>query len=110
MSCASCDSGALRSLATFCDCPTEHYFDDGENEVCHNCQYTCLTCTRADICITCDPLMFRQMDPYNVHCECMVKYYDDGLDNELCASCPYTCKTCVNSLACITCNSVSFRH
>ena len=29
VSCDTCDGGIGRSLSTFCDCPTDHFYDDG---------------------------------------------------------------------------------
>lgn len=106
VSCATCDSGTLRILATLCDCPPLTYYDDGSNKYCLSCHYSCSTCTDTLSCTACDAVTnFRTTDPTSSYCKCLDGYYDDGYTNQLCLLCPYPCKTCTNASVCLTCDT-----
>ncbi|CAD8152494.1 unnamed protein product [Paramecium octaurelia] len=90
-----------------CNCPNG-YYDDGSNQLCQQCHYTCLKCTGlATNCELCSGISQRVLDPILLTCNCQQGYYDDGV--EICKQCHYTCLSCngAGSNSCNSCLSVT---
>lgn len=65
------------------------------------CHYSCVTCTAAGSCATCDNGTLRTLSTI---CVCpTLGYYDNGVD-KFCYSCQYSCSTCTDTLSCATCD------
>ena len=74
-SCLTCSTSNYRISAPSsgkCDCQTG-YYDDGSNRLCLACIYSCLTCTDALSCATCDSAKNRSTPASN--CPCVTGYY-----------------------------------
>eukprot|EP00828_Plagiopyla_frontata_P032775 TRINITY_DN42647_c0_g1_i2.p1 TRINITY_DN42647_c0_g1~~TRINITY_DN42647_c0_g1_i2.p1 ORF type:complete len:294 (-),score=36.06 TRINITY_DN42647_c0_g1_i2:135-926(-) len=94
------------------------YFDDGLNENCKSCHYSCShkitdhgSCNAPDSrsnCLKCD--LDKKRILFNSTCICADGYYDDGA-NELCSPCHYSCSTCSggSSSECTACNTTTNR-
>jgi len=78
------------------------YYDDGINELCVACDYTCKTCTgsASNLCTNCDAAKYRITDTAG-GCKCLDGYHNDG-SNEICLPCHYSCELCsaAGSTAC----------
>ena len=105
--CLACNSTWNRDTPTSrCPCSTGFY--DNSVSTCLACQYSCLTCTNASQCVTCQGLNFRVYNSTTKLCSCIAGYYDAGFS--ICLLCSYSCVTCVTSGdSCLTCNSTNYR-
>ena len=80
-----------------------NYFDDGINQQCGSCHYSCYTCTDTNVCTSCPST--RTLSGST--CPCNNGYYDAGVAT--CSSCHYSCFLCDNSSTCTSCNTTFFR-
>lgn len=86
-------------------CPCyDGYFDDGSNELCASCHYSCLTCTSYSSCVTCPANRFKN----GSLCSCVDQFYENSL-NKKCLQCHYSCKTCQTYSECTSCDISIFR-
>ena len=92
----------MNATSGFCSCMTG-YFDDGINQTCSSCAYSCATCTSTNVCTTCPGT--RNIS--GTTCPCDANYFDAGVAT--CQSCHYSCLTCDNSTACSSCSTTYFR-
>jgi proprotein convertase subtilisin/kexin type 5 len=76
------------------------YYDDTVNEVCPQCNLTCLTCINGLTCSSCDSARMRTLNSTadyagntNLKCPCIYKYYSPAPD-QICLACHYSCAVC----------------
>ena len=107
--CISCNGTANR-VSTFsagspgaCVCRSG-YFGTASLELCSPCPITCLTCSDASTCLTCNVNNFRTGTST---CACKPKYYENSPINAKCNACSYRCATCSNSVSCSTCSPIA---
>lgn len=89
-----------------CVCDVK-YYDDGINELCLACHFSCSTCT-TQYCDVCDATMHRQTNATSKLCDCSTGYYSYN-NQEKCLLCNPSCETCSNGLSCNTCIHSNFR-
>ncbi|KAL4454553.1 hypothetical protein ABPG74_021758 [Tetrahymena malaccensis] len=73
----------------------EKYYDDGINNICDQCHYSCQTCQQKDICTKCDASSFRQLqqvETNKIYCMCQIGYFEDLY--KTCQQCSQNCKSC----------------
>ena len=84
-----------------CPCVAGYY--DSGIALCHQCWYSCQTCSlSATMCTSCDSSAHRMQ--VATDCNCTVGFYDDGL-HAVCLSCHYSCISCFGgtNTSCYTC-------
>ncbi|EAR98006.3 bowman-birk serine protease inhibitor family protein (macronuclear) [Tetrahymena thermophila SB210] len=73
----------------------DQYYDDGSNNICDKCHYSCKTCSQQNICTNCDQSSFRQLqqlEANKIYCLCQIGYFEDS--NKICQQCSQNCKSC----------------
>lgn len=83
------------------------FHDDGANELCIGCNYSCLTCTGGSAsinCVTCLDSNHRTIFSSN-QCPCDNRFYNIAT-TPLCDECHFSCLTCSSntSITCLTCS------
>ena len=108
--CITCNTGsAHRNAMTGGECKcADKFYDDGSNQACAPCHYSCATCSPSgsnDTCLTCDAS--RQLLDTS-KCFCLDRSYDNN--TQTCVPCLSSCKTCTNDHSCTSCDvAVDFR-
>ena len=96
-------------------CPDGYYVVTAYH-YCSACLYSCVTCSDATTCKTCNSASKRFLNltgsanGIDGKCSCNSYYYDDGA-NMLCLACHYSCLSCYNPLStmCLSCNESDHR-
>jgi len=102
--CITCVDTIRRDRTQNCRCLTG-FFDSGALN-CSACSPTCLTCTNASACTSCDATRFRNLTSGTL-CSCIDGYYElFGADqSRTCVKCNPECLTCTSSPAnCVRCD------
>ncbi len=93
------------------------YYDDSVNELCPQCDLTCLTCINSFTCSSCDSSRMRTLNSsanyagnVNLKCPCIYKYYSPA-SNQNCLPCHYSCAVCSggNNNNCLYCTADAHR-
>ncbi|KAM3128632.1 hypothetical protein pb186bvf_019261 [Paramecium bursaria] len=108
--CSTCAPNSYRTTAT-CDCKSTTYaVDVFGTPQCQICDSTCLTCTGGgpNLCLTCDPQLYRAYQTADKSCQCVAGRYDTGIAT--CQICSAFCKTCSGTATtCLSCQASQFR-
>ena len=108
------------NLTCYDVCP-DGYYSFPSLYYCALCDYTCLTCTDAINCITCDLTSHRYLKVIGNtagvdfgQCLCLSYFFDDSanpIKSVVCLSCHYSCQNCYNptSSGCLVCNVLDHR-
>eukprot|EP00825_Cyclidium_porcatum_P003294 TRINITY_DN1152_c0_g1_i4.p1 TRINITY_DN1152_c0_g1~~TRINITY_DN1152_c0_g1_i4.p1 ORF type:complete len:1226 (-),score=102.03 TRINITY_DN1152_c0_g1_i4:99-3776(-) len=115
--CATCDTTKHRvSSPTSGVCACETGYFQNSQKLCSTCHYSCLTCSNAYSCDTCqsDATTNRESTPLTDGvCPCKSGYKDDGSGiNCVSSLCYYACSTCSinsNQYGCQACSSSNHR-
>ncbi|CAD8113135.1 unnamed protein product [Paramecium sonneborni] len=107
--CLTCIPGENRIVSEDfkCECIDNYGDNNGTENICFTCDYTCGSCQNSQPtgCVSCLETSNRYLTILG-QCLCQLQYYDDLTNNIECSRCYYTCQNCANSPekdACIEC-------
>lgn len=116
LQCDTCDNSltinrvtTVNATTNLCDCAVLFY-DDGANQACKSCHYSCTLCSNSTSsgCTDCGIVATNHRTLVSGACACQPTFYDTGAI--VCTGCTsVTCYTC-NSVGCTSCNSLNNRY